>query len=1745
MAKDPLDDMLEELEGMDVDSTSSAPKTKREAVTQAMGDTGSSFKDAFKNNPLDRVGDVVDGAMPKGLSNEVDEAVNAKNLITDLYIKNAKDLKSSAKKTTELIKSKIPESGPFRTLVNKVDGLLKDDEAPSGNREPTEDEKVIRKLDEIFNKENKRSRVEAIITQTKEDNKFAQTAELHSRMLTELKLLNEFDNSQSLTYYTKSLELKFKSLYVAKQHLEITKSGFDIFKGQLESIVSNTGLPDIVKIRKSEQLSENINNRVREDITDMLYSNANPLTGLRDKLVAKVDGGMNKFKESLNTVNDAGEMVSGMEGGPSLGSMAGGYLAGMASKKAGSYATEMANKNATFRDKMFKFKMKTGNIKDTLEEEATDQLNKNTTVSRLASKVLKGISGMVDGDKNAGKAFTMEDPNDVSTFDNRTKNSINIIPEILNKIYGEVNAIRTKSPEVTKDMYFNHKTGRLEDKGGIGNSIKDMLGGKVAKYSGQEVNRLTDELSEQGGIALTKEEKTILGKEILGESIRNKSLTLKSLSKKEFLSKLPKELQIKTKKNLVRTAKAAKNDITLIDDFNHRLTSMKTNIPMVDRIIEEYFKSGQIETLLSTGLIVPGEQGGYIINEDKYIELVQSGVTNDSDSVVEEPVAEEPSLTSDLKKNLQEKFNNSILKKEAKNIDKIIKKKIQSVDVNKIKPKDIGKKAQDKLAEINSSLNNLKNEQLKDNKLLDNAIASVEQLKPTKFIGPAEPPSTLPTESVPKHIKYLEDINITSIKEQGKNKLNGMKNKYEPTVLEKLQNFKDNNKGLMAKSSDVVDNVNLAVMKSEDLAKLVEKNIKDGYGDSVNALKKVDTNTIKSGKAEGIKLLDTVKGRVDKAGSSLKDILNKNSISAEDLHRHYESSISAVKGVDFTSWASNLGFEFNGETFTKSEAASKLNTMKDSVKEKLLSQLSDMVDEEKDGPEVKGGKKSKLDYLSAILKKTRALDKKIFFSLPGIILAGLKGASSIVAGGLSLGGKSLGGAKDLLTTIITGNAPSKSESAKDKDTKKRSSNKINDIFKSFLNGDDKKKSFNDKDGDGDRDNGWKDRFQNMHKKGSKKDEKDSKGKSNKDTSKDKDNILSGILGMLTDGLPMLGGLVTALGGVAGVIKSVGGGLLKKAATLGASAIGAGGAATTAGAAAAATKGGSKNKASKAKKTNSKILKTLRSFKTTIIKKFGKSAGGKMVLILMRNIGKRIVPVVGLAVLAYDAAMIGKYMYDGLDFKSAVSKQILGFDLFDPYDPGLGDDGEPIEPDAPEVKGPAVTSGLDKDIQKEDERSKDQGIFSSVTEKISNYFSPNKTKQPGKFIDKSSNFFKTGKFKSTPKKEDIFNILESAAKKTGVDSNILKAFAGIESSFNPNAKAGTSSAKGLFQFINSTWRSMIDKYGSKYDLDPNVSPYDPTASALMGAEYIKENTRLLKSVKSDVGVTDLYLGHFLGPNGAKKLLSSDADDIAAGILPSAARANRGIFFDKSGRPRTVSEVYNTLDSRLATKAKKFGFMPSSIEEGVKSTAVNSSREAFLDNAKRVATQTSTVTSKPTSDSRKVILNGKELHGAEKERYIAKKELRVKNTKKRLARFNNTKSNSDQAVSEVNIGMEMLDIKPNSQQPISEVLAKKKLSDIKPNSQQPKTPSPITSTPIDHRPDINRLGVVLEESLNEHIKANNKLDMIVNALKNNNELLNSKLGEITSGQQQPLTLKQEEKGKQSKPVVDLRKKRYQAS
>ena len=200
---------------------------------------------------------------------------------------------------------------------------------------------------------------------------------------------------------------------------------------------------------------------------------------------------------------------------------------------------------------------------------------------------------------------------------------------------------------------------------------------------------------------------------------------------------------------------------------------------------------------------------------------------------------------------------------------------------------------------------------------------------------------------------------------------------------------------------------------------------------------------------------------------------------------------------------------------------------------------------------------------------------------------------------------------------------------------------------------------------------------------------------------------------------------------------------------------------------------------------------------------------------------------------------------------------------------------------------------------------------------------------------------------------IAGAIRQAAATTGTSFEYLLTTAQIESRLNPAAQAATSSAGGLYQFIDQTWLGTVKNAGPSFGLgryaqaivqgpdgrfevpDPAARAAimklrnDPAVSSMMAGAFARNNAaQLTATLGRKPSEAELYVAHFLGADGAGKLISAAANNPranAAAMFPQAAAANRAIFYDAAGHPRTSADVYNRLTGRFDV-ARALAFAP---------------------------------------------------------------------------------------------------------------------------------------------------------------------------------------------------------------------------
>ncbi|WP_431471214.1 lytic transglycosylase domain-containing protein [Sphingosinithalassobacter sp. LHW66-3] len=199
--------------------------------------------------------------------------------------------------------------------------------------------------------------------------------------------------------------------------------------------------------------------------------------------------------------------------------------------------------------------------------------------------------------------------------------------------------------------------------------------------------------------------------------------------------------------------------------------------------------------------------------------------------------------------------------------------------------------------------------------------------------------------------------------------------------------------------------------------------------------------------------------------------------------------------------------------------------------------------------------------------------------------------------------------------------------------------------------------------------------------------------------------------------------------------------------------------------------------------------------------------------------------------------------------------------------------------------------------------------------------------------------------------DVQSAIALASRRTGVDFNYLLGQAQVESGMRADARARTSSATGLYQFIEQSWLAVVKEHGEKHGLgwasdnirqsasgrftvaDPATRSAildlrtNPQVAALMAAEHASDNQAALESsLGRATNGTDLYMAHFLGLGGARSFLGAletNPGRSGASMFPAAARANRNIFYAANGQPKSLSEIYQGFAAKLDRGAAAVG------------------------------------------------------------------------------------------------------------------------------------------------------------------------------------------------------------------------------
>lgn len=155
-----------------------------------------------------------------------------------------------------------------------------------------------------------------------------------------------------------------------------------------------------------------------------------------------------------------------------------------------------------------------------------------------------------------------------------------------------------------------------------------------------------------------------------------------------------------------------------------------------------------------------------------------------------------------------------------------------------------------------------------------------------------------------------------------------------------------------------------------------------------------------------------------------------------------------------------------------------------------------------------------------------------------------------------------------------------------------------------------------------------------------------------------------------------------------------------------------------------------------------------------------------------------------------------------------------------------------------------------------------------------------------------------------------------AKQDGIDPSVALTISHIETGgkFNHTANNPTSSAYGLFQVLDDSWKNLGGK--DRNNVDEQIR---------IGLKHIKQaNNYIRKNLGRDPVAHEQYLGHLLGPGGAVKVLKADPSRPLIDVVRSYDSKNADAIVKNNGMSgMTVGEAINKWRNKWNQLSSRYG------------------------------------------------------------------------------------------------------------------------------------------------------------------------------------------------------------------------------
>lgn len=123
-----------------------------------------------------------------------------------------------------------------------------------------------------------------------------------------------YQDAVLVNYQRKSLELQHRQFFATRDMLELARAGWADQKTLLQAINKNTGLPDIQKLRLSENFGQMFENQMLGDVQGNIHDYGMNLTrNIRENVVAQVKDRAASINDAVVSITDMAAMMGGSD----------------------------------------------------------------------------------------------------------------------------------------------------------------------------------------------------------------------------------------------------------------------------------------------------------------------------------------------------------------------------------------------------------------------------------------------------------------------------------------------------------------------------------------------------------------------------------------------------------------------------------------------------------------------------------------------------------------------------------------------------------------------------------------------------------------------------------------------------------------------------------------------------------------------------------------------------------------------------------------------------------------------------------------------------------------------------------------------------------------------------------------------------------------------------------------------------------------------------------------------------------------------------------------------------------------------------------------------------------------------------------------------------------------------------------------------------------------------------------------